>query len=99
MPPQNFRDIVNIFVDLVNPLLVVIAGLALLAFIKGLTVFIAKSGDTKTHAEGRSLMIWGLIALFVMVSFWGLIQIVYGDLGFKRSLGFPTLPTSTEIKP
>jgi hypothetical protein len=91
--PSTFAELVRLLLGLINPLLIIIVGLAILAFFKGLIAFIYKSGDEKAQKEGKNLMIWGLIAIFVMVSFMGIIRMAYTDLGFKRTFGFPTLPT------
>ncbi len=80
--PQNFSQLVGIFINLINITLPVISGLALLVFIWGLVKFIAKAGDEKGHEEGITLMKWGLIALFVMLSFSAIIAFFYGDFGF-----------------
>jgi len=53
-----------------------VAGLALFYFIWGLVTFIAKSGEETARTEGKSKMIWGIVALFVMVSVWGLVRLV-----------------------
>ncbi|OHA91206.1 MAG: hypothetical protein A2758_01900 [Candidatus Zambryskibacteria bacterium RIFCSPHIGHO2_01_FULL_49_18] len=91
--PQNFTDLVRLFIDLINPLITILVALALLVFFKGLVGFIAKSGDAKTHAEGRSLMIWGLIGLFVMVSIFGILRFAFNEFGF-RNFAVPTLPVN-----
>ncbi len=54
----------------------IISELALLYFFYGLAKFILNAGDEEKRAEGRSIMIWGIIALFVMVSVWGLVRIL-----------------------
>ena len=90
---MTFADLVTLIVNLIKPLLAVLVGIALLVFFKGLIAFIAKSGDAKTHTDGRNLMIWGVIALFVMISFVGIIRLFYSDLGFDtRPFGIPYLP-------
>lgn len=89
--PVNFVDLVNKIIRLINPLIALLAALSLLVFFKGLAAFIAKSGDEKSHTEGRNLMVWGIIALFVMVSFLGIISLAKSDLGFTH--GMPLLPT------
>lgn len=92
-PPRDFRDLVYIFTDLIQVTLPVITGLALLIFLWGLTKFIARvGGDEKAVDEGKNLMKWGLIALFVMVSLWGIIRFFYADFGFSRPFGIPLLP-------
>ena len=80
--PQNFSQLVGIFKDLIYITLPVLEGLALLVFIWGLAKFIMKSGDEKSHEEGIALMKWGLLALFVMLSFTAIVAFFYGDFGF-----------------
>ena len=90
--PQNFGELINVFLDLIELIIPVIAALALLVFFYGLAKFIAKvGGDKKAISEGRNLMIWGLIALFVMVSVWGILRFAYNDIGFTQ-FGVPLLP-------
>lgn len=91
--PSNFKELVNIFVDLIRTALPVIAGLALLVFIWGLVKFIFRvGGDEKAVEDGKNLMKWGLIALFVMVSFIAILAFVYSDFGFSRRFGGTYLP-------
>jgi len=90
---MNFTELVGKFVDIINPLITIMVGLALLVFFKGLIGFIAKSGDAKSHAEGKSLMIWGLVGIFVMVSVFGILRFAFGELGF-RNFAVPTLPVN-----
>ncbi|MEK7227443.1 MAG: hypothetical protein AAB641_00950 [Patescibacteria group bacterium] len=90
--PRTFADIIKIFTGLISLAVPVVAALALLAFLKGLVAFIAKAGDEKSHAEGKNLMVWGLVALFVMVSIWGIVRFLSGEVGFGPTLKLPFLP-------
>ena len=92
--PTTFKELIGLFLDLINPVLVLLVGAALLVFFKGLISFIAQSGDTKSHQAGRDLMVWGIIALFVMVSVFGILRFFYSDLGFSKPFGLPLLPTN-----
>lgn len=65
-------DIGNI-ISLATPIIV---ALALLFFFIGLAKYILNTGDDEKKAEGRNIMIWGIIVLFVMVSVWGLVEVV-----------------------
>lgn len=87
---SSFESLVQVFINLIKLALPVMVGLAVLVFFKGLIVFIAKSGDAKSHEEGRSLMIWGVLALFIMVSVFGILRLFSADLGFD--FGLPLLP-------
>jgi hypothetical protein len=93
--PTTFAGLVSLFIDIIKLTLPVLVGIAILIFFKGLIVFIGKSGDAKTHEDGRNLMIWGIIALFVMVSVFGLLRLFYSDFGFgsAKPFGLPLLPT------
>ena len=69
---------------LVKLLTTIVMGVALIAFFWGLAKFIFRlGGDEKAVKEGKRLMIWGIIALFVMVSVLGIISFV------QRGLGLP----------
>ena len=91
-PPSTLRELVDIILNIINPLLLVIAGLSLLAFFKGLISFIFHAGDAKGNDEGKSLMKWGLIALFVMVTLWGILSFFSNSFGFGPRVILPLLP-------
>lgn len=92
--PSNFRELIFIFLKLINSILPVLAALALLVFFWGLAKFIFKvGGDEKAVTDGKKLMMWGLIALFIMVSFVAIVRFFYTDIGFNRPFGVPLLPT------
>jgi hypothetical protein len=74
-------------------LLPVVAGMTLLVFFWGLAKFIARvGGDVKAVEEGKNLMIWGIVGLFVMISIWGILAFMSDQFGFGHV--FPLLPTS-----
>lgn len=79
--PRTYADLINFFVGIIKLLVPIIGGLALLAFFWGLGTFIFSAGDAKAHESGRSMMIYGLVALFAMMSIFGLISFV-GNLIF-----------------
>ncbi len=69
--------------------------IAMLVFIWGLVVFISQSGNEQAKEEGKRKMIWGIIALFVIVSVWGLVallQTLVGVGGGGAGLSAPNIP-------
>lgn len=50
------------------------------------------SGDEKVIEEGKNLMKWGILALFVMVSFIGIINLITGDLFGQPISAIPQFP-------
>ena len=69
----NFAQTIG---DIISTLTPIVVALALLFFFWGLAKYILAAGDEAKQAEGRSIMIWGVIALFVIVSVWGLVQVL-----------------------
>lgn len=61
------------FVAFLDFLVVIVVGLAVVLFFWGLVKFLSKAGDEEARAKGKQLMIWGIIAIFIMLSFWGII--------------------------
>lgn len=61
----------------------VLVGLALALFIWGGVLFIVSAGNDQSRKEGQTRMFWGLIALFVIVSVWGLVQLAQAIFGFE----------------
>jgi len=57
---------------------------AVLAFFWGLAKFIWNSGDEKKRDEGKGVMTWGVIALFILVTIWGIIGFLQRSFGSTR---------------
>lgn len=64
---------------IINLLIPLVAALALLYFFWGLAKFILAAGDEGEREKGKSIMIWGIIALFILASVWGLVNFL-GDV-------------------
>ncbi len=71
---KNVEGIVGSIGDIVNLLIPIVFALALLYFFWGLAKYILASGEGKE--EGRNTMIWGVVALFVMASIWGIVRFI-----------------------
>jgi hypothetical protein len=91
---NNITDLIRYILSFVNLLIPLVGSLALLAFLKGLATFISKSGDVKSQQDGKDLMLYGVIALFVMVAFLGILTILKSDLGLNTTTGIPNLHRS-----
>jgi hypothetical protein len=78
---KDVGGFVGLFGIIISSLIPIASMLAILFFFYGLALYILKAGDPDSAAEGKSIMIWGIIALFIMVS-------IYGIIGFiQRSSG------------
>jgi len=91
----NVEDILSSIGNLVDMALPVVVGLALLAFFWGLVKFIFAAGDEAAKDQGKRIMLWGIIALFVMVAVWGLVAFIADALGItpdENPVVVPTVP-------
>lgn len=80
--PLGLLALAQLFVSRSVPLLI---GLAVLAFFWFLVEFIWKGKDSPDHyKKSRTGMIWSLVAIFVMVSVWGIIMFIGGVLGIGQ---------------
>lgn len=70
----------------------VLAALALAFFLWGLVVFIYQSDDEQGRAAGKQRMVWGLVALFVIVSVWGLVLLLNQITGIRQGTVGITAP-------
>ncbi|MBI5816858.1 MAG: hypothetical protein HZB09_00315 [Candidatus Yonathbacteria bacterium] len=71
--------------EIVNNVVILIIGLAVLYFLRGVAKYILHSDDAKAREEGRNMMIYGVIALFVMVSMWGLVNLLDKTFGLDKT--------------
>jgi len=76
----DFKTFVYQIVAVVILLTKLLMAVAVLVFFWGLAKFILGSGDPKRIEEGKAIMIWGTLGLFVMVSIWGILGLLYGEL-------------------
>lgn len=85
--PRTFSGLVAMFISFINPMAAILASIALLIFFYGIFQYIY-SGGGEDHENGRQLMMWGVIALFVMVAVWSLANILSATfLGGGSSVG------------
>ena len=81
----------------VQSLIPLLMTLAVVVFFWGLVKYIANASDEAAKDSGKTLMIWGMIALFVMVAFWGIIGYFQSSLGLNATL--TTTATPAPIAP
>lgn len=89
--PQSFEELINFLVfDLLNPIIFLLGSIAFLVFFWGVARYIFSAGNDDAKEYGRNIMLYGIIALFMLVSLWGLAQIVKNT--FFKSSPTPTNP-------
>lgn len=86
---MNLQTYIQAAGGLVEKIIYVFIFAALLVFTYGLVKFIAKAGDEGEVKKGRGIMTWGLLAMFVMFSVWGIIEFIGSELGIGGSQSIP----------
>jgi len=89
------RNLVNSFKGVLDSLIPVIFGIGIIYFFWGVVKYIRAAGDPKAAAEGKSIMIYGIIGLAVMASVYGLINFLTDSAGLNNTqVNLPVLPPS-----
>jgi uncharacterized membrane protein required for colicin V production len=83
---NGFRDVVNILIP-------AFFALAVIYFFYGMAKYILASGDPEKAKEGRGIMIYGVIAIAVMVLLYGLVAFIGSSVGITNPATGPTFPT------
>jgi hypothetical protein len=86
---QTLQRILVMISDVMGMLIPMALSAALIAFFWGLAKFIYQSGNAEKRAEGMSIMVSGVAALFVMVSIWGLVALLQRSLGVSSVTKVP----------
>ncbi|OHA89873.1 MAG: hypothetical protein A2832_01910 [Candidatus Zambryskibacteria bacterium RIFCSPHIGHO2_01_FULL_44_22b] len=80
----NLTTLLNSIKNLVDTALPIVVGLGLLAFFWGLVKFVFAAGDEEARKGAKSMMIYSVVALFIMVSIWGLIGFIGGAFNINQ---------------
>ncbi|NQV88584.1 MAG: hypothetical protein HQ402_03480 [Parcubacteria group bacterium] len=78
---QGLNDLAGGVASIVRTLIPVAFGLELLYFFYGVAKFILSAGDEEKKGEGKQIMLWGVVALFVTGSLYGIISYLQGVFG------------------
>ncbi|PCI29652.1 hypothetical protein COB55_01775 [Candidatus Wolfebacteria bacterium] len=65
---------------IINPIILLLFGLALLFFLWGVMQFILNMSSDDKRTEGKQHMIWGIIGLTIMFSVWAIIKFIKGTI-------------------
>lgn len=91
----NFKGVIDEVISYINILVPILYSLCFVAFFWGLSKFILNSGSAQEVQKGKTYMIWGIAALFVLVTLRVIIGILASELDIGDSTNIPTIKTST----
>jgi len=77
MPVLNqFLD--KVVVQIINPIILLLAATAFVVFLWGVFEFIAHAGDETHRKEGKQAILWGLVGLVIIFGAYGIINLALG---------------------
>ena len=89
-----FLDIIEFINDILIPL---VFALALLMFIFGMFRFFIQGGhDEDSREKGKSLMLYAIVGFVLMISIFGIVNLIANGLGFggdEEIENIPNVPT------
>lgn len=77
---SSFSSVVAWVIGFINLVIPVLTLLALVLFLYSGYRYIIKSGETQGKGREREALLWGIVALFVLFSVWGLLRIICNTL-------------------
>ncbi len=77
--PEHLLD--NILKMIVNPIITLMVALAIIYFLYGVFVFIRNAENSEERKKGGMHMLWGAIGLFIMVTAYGVLNLILGTIG------------------
>jgi hypothetical protein len=92
----NFTTLVGAVRGIINTLIPMAFAVALLVFFWGLAKFILSAGNEDAKETGKRIMIWGIVALFVMASVWGIVAFIGSALGIGQGQNIDNVPGVTD---
>ncbi|HEY4515710.1 MAG TPA: pilin [Candidatus Paceibacterota bacterium] len=78
---MDLKELIQASYGIITNLLIPLAfALCLLYFFWGMAKYIQNSGSEKAVEEGKRVMVWGVVALFVVTSVWGIIKFIRSEI-------------------
>lgn len=77
-----FADIISFATCTISSIIIpLLVALAIMVFIYGVITYVISADDEEKRKTGRQYMMYGIIGIFVMVSVWGLVNILSNTFG------------------
>lgn len=91
--PRNIGELFEFTLCLLQGSVVpFLVGLGLIIFLFGVLKYVSAGDNEEKRESGRGMMIFGIIALFVMISVWGFVRILHQSFFAGDAFELPSLP-------
>ncbi len=94
----NISGVGTFIINTINNIIVpVLFAVAFIVFVWGaFNTFILGANSEEVKEKGKNLMLWGLIGFFVMISVWGLVNILTGSVALNQ--GQAAFPGAGQVR-
>lgn len=80
----TLQAIIQTLINVVNLVVPLLIGIALIVFIWGVIKYITAGGDEAKRTEARNTILYGVIGLFAIIAVWGLVKVLSTTFGIER---------------
>lgn len=75
----------NIIEQIVNPLIYLLVGLAVIYFLYGVFNFVRNAENSEKRAEGAKHILWGVIGIAIIFSVFAFVRVIQNTIGPEAS--------------
>ncbi|MBU6430808.1 MAG: hypothetical protein KGJ58_00790 [Patescibacteria group bacterium] len=79
----TFCSVIEFFLGLIGKSIPILISISIIVFVWGVFRYVMYEGEDRQ--KSRDVMMYGIIGLFVMVSVWGLVALVYNTFGLNNT--------------
>lgn len=90
---SNFRQVILYILSVIAILVPILFALAFIVFFWGLSKFILGANNAEAIKKGKNYMIWGVLFLFILISFRSIMGLVSSELELGGANKLPLLRT------
>ncbi|HEY4509126.1 MAG TPA: hypothetical protein VJC13_02485 [Candidatus Paceibacterota bacterium] len=86
---STFSQTIGYVLEVIRILIPILSAIAFITFFWGLSKFLLNSGKPEEIKNGRSYMLWGILALFILLSFMAIVKFISKDLEIGSNPSVP----------
>lgn len=75
----------KIATNIINPAIILLFVIALVAFLWGVLQFVRKAGDEEARTVGGRHIMYGIIGMAIMISAFGIMRFITGTIGAENT--------------
>lgn len=89
---EDIQSLISVIGDILVNVVPLLIGIAVIVFLIGVIRYVTVGREEEEkRASARNMMIYGIIGIFVMVSVWGLVNILGGTFDLNPDVQDPDL--------